>query len=550
MLSTENVILLIIVALLLINFQTIIASILIFFQELREPKMEIINREEIEQSVYEVIKPYDVLLRSLGFEHQSQISISHMMVKYDVPQYAFYYYHPLKGVHAFITTTPFKGCLRGSTVSYDSIYESYSTTTSYDCFAHNSMALSDTSYTFDYYYGSFESAFEKHLIDREIEGEVVRYQPFNQEGVLNYTEYTSTKMIAKAIEEKIIYPIKNGYKFSTSLAFIRYINQIVKGYKRAKKMIKESREAIQTSQEEKRTLYSTSEQYLLAQQLDEKPIASSKNSKVKIFLISMVTFVLFFGLIGIPWSVLPMIIVVLLIHELGHFWTMRYFGYQDTSIFFIPLFGAAAKGEKDNATPFEEYLVSLAGPLPGMIIAIGIGFIIFFNPELRDNELLKDYAMMSLFLNYINLLPIFPLDGGKIVQTLLFTRYPMAQFYFFLVSILVIIFSALMLQSVLLGIFAVLLIFSVNNHYSTSKLIQEVMGQDNDVSLKQRVIEKLSNDGRYKNEELITKVSMAKKTLKILSMKKPSLLLMLFGLGFYLLIVLAPFIIQLIRPSF
>lgn len=545
MFSIENIILLTVSAILLINFQTIVTSIITFFQELQEPKIDIIDKDEIDQSVYEVIRPYDALLLSLGFEYRSQIVMSNLLKKYTTPQYAFYYYHPLKGVHASITTTPFKGSLSGATISYDSIYESYFMTTSYDCFAHNIMANPDNSYSFDYYYGSFEKAFEQHLIDREIEGEVVSYQEFNQEGFANYAGYISTQMIEKAVDMNILHFTKNGYRFSASLAFVKYMNHIVKGYKRAKEAIKDSINRVQV---DKRTLYSNTEAYILAQQLDEKPIESSQSSKIKIFLISAVTFVMFFGLIGIPWSVLPMIVVVLLIHELGHFWTMRYFGYQDTSIFFIPLFGAAAKGEKDNATPFEEYLVSLAGPLPGIIIAIAIGFMMFSNPELRENELLKDYAMMSLFLNYINLLPIFPLDGGKIVQTLLFTRYPMAQFYFFLVSILVIIFAALMLKSILLGIFALLLIFSLNNHYSTSKLIKEIMNQNSDNPFKQRVIERLSSDGKYIGEELITKVGMAKRALKILNANKPTPILMLFGLGFYLLIVLAPLIVPMLLP--
>ncbi|MCK5855724.1 MAG: hypothetical protein KAG56_10920, partial [Sulfurovaceae bacterium] len=92
MLTTENIILLIVIAVLLINFQTILTSILIFFQELRDPKIETIAKEEIEQSIYEVIKPYEKLLLSLGFLPQSQIVISNIMVKHNIPQYAFYYY--------------------------------------------------------------------------------------------------------------------------------------------------------------------------------------------------------------------------------------------------------------------------------------------------------------------------------------------------------------------------------------------------------------------------------------------------------------------------
>ncbi|MCK5854256.1 MAG: hypothetical protein KAG56_03480, partial [Sulfurovaceae bacterium] len=58
----------------------------------------------------------------------------------------------------------------------------------------------------------------------------------------------------------------------------------------------------------------------------------------------------------------------------------------------------------------------------------------------------------------------------------------------------------------------------------------------------------LSSHKKYKDEELITKVGMAKRALKILNAKKTTLPLMLFGLGFYLLIVLSPLIIQVMFP--
>ena len=548
MLTTENLILLIVISVLLINFQTILLVIIVYFYGIKDSTITMLEKNEIDDNIKEMILPYELTLFELGFEYQTQVSSTLVFSKHDNLQHSFYYYHPIKGVHALIDTTPIKGCLRPLTVSYITFYESQHMAISYDCFGHNIISIPHNIYLFDHYHGSFKTAYTSHLKNREIEGEIALREALNQEGLYNYTKFMIDETMENAIKENIMNPTQNGYKFSASLAFVNYVHRLVKGYRRAKKAIKENNKLIDVSQGEKRELYSSSEQYVLSQQLDEKPIVSSKESKVKIFLISVVTFVLFFGLIGIPWSVLPMIVLVLLIHELGHFWTMRYFGYKDTSIFFIPLFGAAAKGEKDNATPFEEYLVSLAGPLPGIIIAIAIGFIIFYNPELRDNELLKDYAMMSLFLNYINLLPIFPLDGGKIVQTLLFTRYPMAQFYFFLLSILVIIFSALMLQSILLGIFSVLLIFSLNNHYSTSKLIGEIMNQDSDVSFKQRVIERLSSHKKYQGEELITKVGMAKRALKILNAKKPTPSLMLFGLGFYLMIILSPLIIKIVLP--
>jgi Zn-dependent protease len=552
MLTPENILLFIVFIILLINIQTIVTTIVFYFQDIQDPVVTIMDKDEIEETISKIIKPYEEMLFSQGFKYHSQLSITNMMVKNDTLQYSFYYYNPSNGIHAFIDTTPFKGCLRGATISYATFYESYNIAITFDCFKHNIIADPNKIYIFDHYYGSFEKAYESHLLEREIEGEVATQQQLTTEGVNDYSIYVFREMIEKSIEKNIIKTTSNGYRFLATTSFYNYTNHLIKGYKKATNALKEhnitQRDTIEKNSDKKHSLYRSSEQIALTQQLEEKSIESSQTNKIKIFLFSALSFVLFFGLIGIPWSGLPIIIAILLIHELGHFWAMKFFGYKDTSIFFIPLFGAAAKGEKDETTPFEEYIVFMAGPLPGIIISIGIGIILIFNPELRSNELLKEFAIMSLAINYINLLPIYPLDGGKIVQTLLFTRYPKAQFYFFLISLLVIIIATLMLKSILLGFLAVVLFLSINHSHKTSQLIATVINQKSDTPLKQKVIETLTSDEKYRDESLAKKGSMAKQALKILNTKKPTLLLMVIGLGFYLMLVLSPLIIKMVLP--
>jgi Zn-dependent protease len=60
-----------------------------------------------------------------------------------------------------------------------------------------------------------------------------------------------------------------------------------------------------------------------------------------------------------PWQDLLILIGVLFLHELGHFAAMRSFGYENTSIFFLPFFGAATSGRKDHATLSEKVMVVL-----------------------------------------------------------------------------------------------------------------------------------------------------------------------------------------------
>lgn len=109
------------------------------------------------------------------------------------------------------------------------------------------------------------------------------------------------------------------------------------------------------------------------------------------------------------------LLAVVLFHELGHFAAMRLFGFKDTSIFFLPFFGGAASGTKEGASPAEEILVLFAGPAPGFIL----GIIIIF---LDLGGLWQQAAIMLIAVNALNLLPIFPLDGGRIARTVLFSR--------------------------------------------------------------------------------------------------------------------------------
>src|ERR1044071_2095403 len=61
---------------------------------------------------------------------------------------------------------------------------------------------------------------------------------------------------------------------------------------------------------------------------------------------------------------------VLLFHELGHFLMMKRFGYRNVRMLFIPLMGAFVHGSKDEYKQKQSILVILAGPLPGIAVAV------------------------------------------------------------------------------------------------------------------------------------------------------------------------------------
>nr|MBA3936373.1 site-2 protease family protein [Planctomycetota bacterium] len=122
----------------------------------------------------------------------------------------------------------------------------------------------------------------------------------------------------------------------------------------------------------------------------------------------------------------PLILAILLFHEFGHFLAMRACGYRDTRIFFLPLFGAAASGRKKDATIPQQVLVSLMGPLPGIVL--GLALLAAVHAD-RGSPLFQA-GLMLVAINLFNLLPVLPLDGGQILCRVLFARRPWLDLVF------------------------------------------------------------------------------------------------------------------------
>jgi tetratricopeptide (TPR) repeat protein len=156
-------------------------------------------------------------------------------------------------------------------------------------------------------------------------------------------------------------------------------------------------------------------------------------------------------------------ILALLLHESGHILAMRACGYRDTKMLFIPWLGALATGKKENASIPQKVWVSLAGPLPGLIL--GIVLAISF-PNRHD--WVSDARMMLIGLNLFNLLPIYPLDGGKVVDVLIFSRRPYLGIIFQSIGLLLL--GALGLNQPVLLFFVILLAVQMPVNFRLAKL--------------------------------------------------------------------------------
>ncbi|MCK6550679.1 site-2 protease family protein, partial [Myxococcota bacterium] len=152
--------------------------------------------------------------------------------------------------------------------------------------------------------------------------------------------------------------------------------------------------------------------------------ARMRTPRRKQWLTVLAVTALAFGISVLGWlEPLQVLVIaaVLLFHELGHWAAMRAFGYRDARIFFIPFFGAAAAGSKKNVSLTEELVVLFAGPLPGILLALVLDLAL---PSLRGDHTFGFVVFTLVGLNALNLLPVYPLDGGKIVDALVFAQRP------------------------------------------------------------------------------------------------------------------------------
>lgn len=149
---------------------------------------------------------------------------------------------------------------------------------------------------------------------------------------------------------------------------------------------------------------------------------------VVLFVISLVLFVGSAGAFVDSVRFLGVLISILFVHELGHYLAMRWFGYRNLRMFFIPFFGAAVSGENYNVAGWKKVVVSLLGPLPGIAIGVALGVIAVNLKQTAGAEdvaqLLLEIGTVSVVINGFNLLPILPLDGGWVMHALIFCRHP------------------------------------------------------------------------------------------------------------------------------
>ena len=126
---------------------------------------------------------------------------------------------------------------------------------------------------------------------------------------------------------------------------------------------------------------------------------------------------------------LVLLFLCVLLHEFGHIFTARAFGVSTPDVILLPI-GGVARLERIPEQPSEEFLIAIAGPAVNVVIA---GLLILLAgahiqpdrlPSLDSTNvsMVDRLAAVNLFLAVFNLIPAFPMDGGRVLRALLASR--------------------------------------------------------------------------------------------------------------------------------
>ena len=130
---------------------------------------------------------------------------------------------------------------------------------------------------------------------------------------------------------------------------------------------------------------------------------------------------------GLFWSLITVIAFFgcVVLHELGHSFTAMHFGVGVSRILLMPI-GGMAEFDSIPRQPRKEFLITLAGPAVNFVLAALLWWPVEQLPDVI--HLNSFYGLVyrlfaaNLFMGIFNLIPVFPMDGGRILRALLATK--------------------------------------------------------------------------------------------------------------------------------
>jgi stage IV sporulation protein FB len=119
------------------------------------------------------------------------------------------------------------------------------------------------------------------------------------------------------------------------------------------------------------------------------------------------------------------VFVCVVLHEFGHSLQVRRYGIEVRDIVLLPI-GGMARAERIPEEPRQEIIVAICGPAVNFVLAglLYVAIQLRGEPVSFERDLLLNLLVINLVLGTFNLVPAFPMDGGRILRGILAMRMP------------------------------------------------------------------------------------------------------------------------------
>ena len=141
-------------------------------------------------------------------------------------------------------------------------------------------------------------------------------------------------------------------------------------------------------------------------------LSSGKFLLIGKMLLSMGISIGFYAM-GRGWAFGSIFVALLFVHEMGHVWAARRIGLPVSAPMFVPFVGALISMKRNPRGVAQESYVAMGGPIIGTLgcmVALTLAWT-------NQSAFLFQMAAVGFFLNLINLVPVSPLDGGRIIAS-------------------------------------------------------------------------------------------------------------------------------------
>ena len=169
------------------------------------------------------------------------------------------------------------------------------------------------------------------------------------------------------------------------------------------------------------------------------------------------------------------LMIVIIFHELGHYLAMRVFGFKNVHMLPLPLVGGVTMGFDTEPNAWRQAWMSLMGPLPGILI--GWGIVIWFvntDPVGLSQGWIYMTVLCLLLINYLNVLPVLPLDGGHVVDSLIPPRWLKVKGLLIILVCTMGAAIAFYFEFYILVVLALLQLLAVPNQFKISQMVKDL----------------------------------------------------------------------------